>query len=125
MATVVKVTSKGSDLVTALLAASNVKYIWWGTGATAAAATDTGPQTEGAEDRAAGTQTQQQTDHANDTYQCVGTITCAGSGKAITEAGINNADDAGTNYVRATFDAINVDVGDSIQFTFKVKHDHS
>ena len=26
---------------------------------------------------------------------------------------------------RATFDAINVDVDDSIQFTFNVKHDHS
>lgn len=125
MATVVKFTSAGSAIVTALLKASNVKYVWWGVGTTAAAATDTGPESEGAEDRTTGSQDDVQTDHENDTYQVAGTITCAGTGKAITEAGVNDASDAGNCYVRATFSAVNVDVGDSIAFTFKVKHDHS
>lgn len=125
MATVVKFTSQGSAIVTGLLKTSAAKYIWWGTGTTAATAADTGPETEGAEDRTTGTQDDVQTDHADDTYQVTGTITCAGTGKAITEAGVNTAADAGKCYVRATFDAVNLDVGDSIAFTFKVKHDHS
>lgn len=125
MATVVKFTSAGSAIVTALLAASNVKYIHWGTGTTAAAATDTTLQTALGESRVSGTQTQQTTDHTNDTYQVVGTLTKATSSAAVTEAGLFDAASSGNLYVRATFDAINVDVGDSIQFTFKVKHDHS
>jgi len=125
MATVVKFTSKGSDLVTALLLASNIKYVWWGVGVTPAAATDTDPESEGVEDRVVGTQTQETTDHTNDTYQVIGEITNTVAAKAITEAGVANAADAGDSYVRATFAAINVDVDDKIEFTFKVKHDHS
>lgn len=125
MATTVKFTSKGSALVTGLLLASNIKYVWWGIGTTTAAATDTDPESEGAENRITGTQSQVTTDHANDTYQVVGELTCAGGAKAITEAGVSDADDAGDAYVRATFSAQNVDVADKIEFTFKVKHDHS
>jgi hypothetical protein len=125
MATVVKFTSAGSAIVTALLAASNAKYVHWGTGTTAAAATDTALQTPGSEARVSGTQSQQTTDHTNDTYQVVGTLTKATSSAAITEAGVFDNTTGGNLYTRATFDAINVDVGDSIQFTFKVKHDHS
>lgn len=124
MATTVKFTSKGSDIVTALLAASAAKYVAWGTGTTTAAATDTALETESAESRVSGTQTQQTTDHANDTYQCVGEITSS-STQAITEAGVLNASTNGTLYARGTFSAINVDSGDKIEFTFKVKHDHS
>jgi len=121
----VKFTSAGSAIVTALLKASNVKYVHWGTGTTAAAATDTTLQTALGESRVSGTQSQQKTDHDNDTYQVVGTLTKATSSAAVTEAGLFDAASSGNLYVRATFDAINVDVGDSIQFTFKVKHDHS
>ena len=113
-------------MVTALLLASNAKYVAWGIGTTAAAATDTTLETEQAETRISGTQTQQTTDHTNDTYQVIGELTCASAGKAITEAGVLDATPSGGSlYSRATFSAINVDVGDKIEFTFKVKHDHS
>ena len=126
MATVVKMTSAGSAVVTALLAASNAKYVAWGIGTTAAAATDTTLESESAETRISGTQSTVTTDHTNDTYQDVGEVTCSGAAKAITEAGVLDATPSGGSlYTRATFSAINVDVGDKIEFTFKVKHDHS
>lgn len=125
MATVVKFTSAGSAIVTALLKASNVKYVHWGTGTTAATAADTSLETPLGEDRVVGSQDDVETDHANDTYQVVGALTKATSGAAVTEAGLFDAASNGNLYARATFDAINVDVDDSIQFTFKVKHDHS
>jgi hypothetical protein len=125
MATVVKFTSAGSAIVTTLLVASDVKYVDWGTGTNEAAATDTTLQTPGTESRVAGTQSDETTDHTNDTYQVVGEITCSGAGKAITEAGVFDASTSGNLYARASFSAINVDVGDKIELTFKVKHDHS
>lgn len=125
MPTTVGMPSAGSAIVTGLLAASNAKYVGWGTGTTAYAATQTGLITPLGEARATGTQSQVTTDHTNDTYQVVGTITKATSSAAVTEAGVFDAAAAGNLYARAAFDAINVDVGDSIQFTFKVKHDHS
>ena len=125
MATTVGMPSSGSAIVTALLLASAVKYVAYGTDTTAYAATQTALIAAAAESRATGTQTQQTTDHTNDTYQVVGTITCATTGKAITEAGVFDAASSGNMYARAAFSALNLDVGDSIQFTFKVKHDHS
>ena len=125
MATTVGMPSTGSAIVTALLLASSVKYVGYGTDPTAYAATQTALIAAAAEARATGTQTQQTTDHTNDTYQVVGTITCATTGKAITEAGVFDAASSGNMYCRAAFSALNLDVGDSVQFTFKVKHDHS
>jgi len=126
MADVVYVVDKGMDLVTALLAASSVKYIGWGTGGnTAALAADTGLTTPAAESRTSGTQTQQTTSTAADTYQVVGTITCTGSGKAIDEVGIFDASTVGNCYLHATFDDINVSVGDSIQFTLKAQYNQA
>ena len=125
MATTVGMPSSGSAVVTSLLLASAVKYVGWGTGVAAYAAADAALGTPAAEARANGTQTQQTTDHTNDTYQVVGTIACASAGKAITEAGIFDASSNGNMYCRAAFSALNLDVGDSIQFTFKIKHDHS
>ncbi len=126
MATTVGMPSTGSAITTLALVTGNIaKYIGWGTGTTAYAATQTALVTPAAESRATGTPTQQTTDHANDTYQVVGTITCTGALKAITEAAVFDASTSGNMYARAAFDAMNVDVGDSIQFTFKIKHDHS
>lgn len=126
MATTVGMTSAGSALVTGLLAASAIKYIAQGTGATAYAATQTALVSEATEARVAGAQTQQTTDHTNDSYRVISTITTAGAGKAITEAGIFDQLAVGGNmYARAAFAAINTDIGDSIQFTFTTKHDHS
>lgn len=125
MATVVKFTNAGSKYVCdTIVAADAAKYIFWGTGTTPAVAGDTGPETEGAEDRTTGTLTAEDTDHTDDTVQVVGTITSLSS-QAITEAGVMTHATAGVLYCRATFDAVNVDADDSIAFTFQVKHDHS
>lgn len=110
----------GLAAITALLAASDYKYVAWGTGTTAAAAGDTGLETESAENRTSGTQSQQTTTATKDTYRVVGTITATGS-RAITEAGILSASTAGTLFRRCTFDAMNVSSGDSIAFTFNTK----
>lgn len=100
-------------------AGTEPKHIGWGTGATGAAATDTGLQTAAAEARTAGTNSRVQTSTSNDTLQCVGSITCTGTAKAITEVAIYDDASAGNCFVHATFSAINVSVGDSIEFTIK------
>lgn len=120
-----KFVSTGSALVTGLLKASAVKYVGWGIGTTGAVVTDTGLETASAEARTSGTQDDVQTDHADDTYSVVGAITCATAGKAITEVVIMSDPTAGSCYLRSTFAAINVDVGDSVSFTCLCKHDHS
>ncbi len=99
---------------------ANAKYIASGTGVAGAARTDTQLGTEVTDNaRAVGTQTQQQTTLANDTYRCVGTIAYT-TGHAITEAGILSATSTGTLLCRQTFSAINVANGDSIQFTWNI-----
>jgi hypothetical protein len=110
------VTDVGLGLVTAAMAASSHKYIAWGTGTTGAAVGDTALETESAEDRTSGTQSQQQTTTANDTYRVVGTITATGT-RAITEMGVLSADTAGSLLGRAVFAAVNLVSGDSVAFT--------
>jgi hypothetical protein len=99
-------------------------WVHWGIGTTPAAAINTVLESPGAEARTVGTDTVQTTTTTNDTYQVIGTITCAGAGKAITEAGLFNhlTSTTGYLYLRATFDAINLNVGDSIQFTIKAQY---
>jgi hypothetical protein len=118
MAYVTLTTNVGLGLISAAMAASTNKYIGWGIGTTEKAVANTVLESAGAESRATGTQSQQTTTTTNDTYRLVGSITCAGAGKAITEAGIFSASTDGSLYVAANFAAINVNVGDSIQFTF-------
>lgn len=126
MADTVYVVDKGLDLTCNLLLTSNIKYVGWGTGTNAATATDTGLQTaSGDESRSTGTQTLQLTSTANDTYQVVATITCATNNKAITEVGIFDSSTTGNMYLRAGFSAINVTVGDSIQFTLKAQYNQA
>lgn len=102
--------------------------IGWGTGATAAAATDTAL---GAEKDASGgastthvvsaaTCTRVTTSVTNDSAQMVGTATASGT-IAITESGVFNAASAGTLLARQVFTAVNVVSGDSIQFTWKIQ----
>ena len=119
MADAIMIINAGLALISEALAASASKYIAWGTGTTGPAAANTALETASAEARTTGTQTQETTTTTDDTYQCVGTITCTGSGKAITEVGIFDASTAGDMYLRGTFSAINVGVGDSINFTIK------
>lgn len=100
------------------------KWVHWGTGTTTATATDTVLETPGTEARTEGTETQKTTSTTNDTFQVVGTITCTGSPKAITEAGLFShlTSTTGYLYLRATFDVINVAVGGSIQFTITAQY---
>lgn len=120
MADVAKVVNVGLKMITALLkgaGATEPKHIGWGTGTTAADPANTGLETAGAEARTAGTSSQQTTNTTDDTYRVVGTIACAGTAKAITEVALFDSAVGGIMLMRATFSAINVNVGESIQFT--------
>lgn len=121
MADAIFVVDKGLDIVTNRIigAGTEPKFIGWGTGTTPATAGDTGLQTPGTEARVSGTSSRVQTSTANDTYQVVGTITCSGAAKAITEVALYDASTNGNCFLHGTFSPINVNVGDSIQFTIK------
>jgi len=125
MADVSLVTDVGMGIATNRMigAGTEPKYIGWGTGTTAPTAGDTVLETPGAEARTAGASSRATTDVSNDTYQVQGVITCAGSAKAITEVGLFDASADGNLFGRGTFSPINVSVGDSVQFTCKVKFD--
>jgi len=121
MADAIFVVDKGLDIITNRLvgAGTEPNYIGWGTGTTPATAVDTGLQTPGAETRVFGTSSRVQTSTANDTYQVVGIITCSSAAKAITEVALYDAPTGGNCFLHGTFSPINVNVGDSIQFTIK------
>ena len=127
MAAASTVTDVGLGFITTLLAASIYKWVAWGIGTTEASASGAGADlvSEGAEARTDGTQTQQTTTTADDTYRVVGTIVCTGTAKAIAEVTIMNDETAGTCFMRANFGAINVEVDDSIQFTINNVTDQS
>lgn len=116
-------------VVAKLVAAAEAKYVQWGVGATAAAKGDTAIQTttNATESRASGVISSVTDDGAElDTYQVVATLTKATSGAAITEAalfdaaGSGNPPTGGNCVIRGVFDAINLAVGDKIEFTFKL-----
>jgi hypothetical protein len=93
----------------------------WGTGAGVASVADTTLFAEASEARVAGVSTQQQTTQPNDTYQVVGTLTVAGAPKTITNAGLfDQAAVGGNMLVKGDFAGISLNVGESIQFTFKL-----
>ena len=130
MADTVYIVENGLSVTTDRLlttpAGNEPKWIHWGIGTTAATGADTVLESPGAEARTVGTLTQETITHTNDTLQNVGTITCAGAGKAITECGLftHLTSTTGYLYLRATFSAINLNVGDSIQFTVKAQYTH-
>ena len=100
-------------------AATQPKYIGWGTGAGTTGATDTTLFTE-VLPRVSGTTSQVTTSTTNDTYQVVGTQT-AGVTETITNAGLFDASTSGNLFVKGDFSGIPLNNGDSIQFTFKVQ----
>jgi len=100
-------------------AATQPKYVAWGTGAGTTAAADTTLFTETGT-RVSGTTTQQTTSTTNDTYQVVGTLT-AGSSLTITNAGTFDASTVGNLFVKGDFTGVPLNTGDSIQFTVKVQ----
>jgi hypothetical protein len=112
----------GKAIVTNYLnggAATQPKYVAWGTGAGTTAATDTTLFTENGT-RVSGTTTQQTTSTTNDTFQVVGTLT-AGSSLTITNAGTFDASTSGNLFVKGDFTGVALSSGDSIQFTVKVQ----
>ena len=130
-ADVVFVTDDGMAITTDLLLETPLvdaapHWVDMGTGTTPATAADTVLETPGAEARdGTGTSTQVTTSETHDTLQVVGTITESDGGAAITECGLFNslAGTTGFLYLRATFDAINLNDGNSIEFTIQVKYD--
>lgn len=113
-------TTVGKGFITSTLTGSTGKYIAWGTGSTAAAVTDTVIETESAETRVAGTQTQQTTTTTNDTYQVAGTIVSL-STQTIANAGVLSASTSGTLILHSNFTGVPLLANDSIAFTFKLK----
>jgi hypothetical protein len=112
----------GKAIVTNYLnggAATQPKYVAWGTGAGTTAATDTTLFTE-VTPRVSGTTSQVTTSTTNDTYQVVGTQT-AGVTETITNAGLFDASTSGNLFVKGDFTGVPLNAGDSIQFTFKVQ----
>lgn len=102
------------------------KNVGWGTGATAAAVTDTALQTEVSPTtsggRTVGTESRVTTTNTNDTYQVSGTVTQDQTGPVtITEAGLFDNVTGGNMMMHAVFSAINTSLGDSINFTFGLK----
>ena len=130
-ADVVYVVNQGLEITTDRLLDSPVgnqpQWIDMGTGATAAAVDDTVLETPGAEARTVGVMTQQTTSTADDTLQVVGTITKTGAAGAIVEAGLFShlTSTTGFLFLRATFDVINLQVADAIEFTFQIQYDQA
>ena len=112
----------GKAIVTNYLnggAATQPKYIGWGTGAGTTALTDTTLFTE-VTPRVTGTSSQVTTTTTSDTLQVVGTQT-AGTGETLTNAGLFDASTSGNLFAKGDFSGIALSTGDSIQFTFKVQ----
>ena len=116
MAYISNIVNGGLAIITALLAASDNKYVTWGTDGTEAAPTDSDMTAESAEDRVAGTQSQQTTTTANDTYRVVSELIATDT-RAINEVGIFDAATDGNMFMHANFSTKNLDAGDSIEFT--------
>jgi hypothetical protein len=98
-------------------------YIEVGIGTTAAAAGNTALEsaiTDSGLARANSTASRVTTTQTNDTAQLVNSFTVTGT-KAVTESGVFNASSAGVMLCRQVFSAINVQNGDSLQITWKIK----
>lgn len=95
------------------------KWVAWGTGAGTAVVGDTTLFTEASEARTDGTVSRVTTSVTNDTFQVVGTLTVAGAGKTITNAGTFDAVTTGNLFIKGDFTGIALNVGDSIALTIK------
>lgn len=128
-ADVVKIVNNGLAVTTDRLLNTPVgnppQWIDMGTGVTPAADADAVLETPGPEARTVGVMTQETTTTTNDTLQVVGTITKTAAVGAITECALftHLTSTTGYLYLRATFDVITLQVGDSIQFTIKATYD--
>lgn len=113
--TVDKMRATGGGAVGSAQASPNdtMKYVGWGTGATAEAIGNTALATPAAEARVAGTITSP----TAALHRVVATITSA-SGQTITEMGLfDQLASGGTMLIRALFSGLPLLVNDQIQFT--------
>ena len=107
------------EMVAETSAWGDFKFHDSGVGVTGAAIGDTDIETTDGESRATGSQLEGAT---GEIYKSVGTISYTTT-KAITEHGLMNIATAGILLDRHTFAAINVENGDSIQFTYELTID--
>lgn len=100
------------------------KWVGWGTGAGTTAEGDSTLFTEDSDGRANGTQSQVTTTVTGDTFQVVGTNTSTGT-KTITNAGVFDSDEGGTNVMLMKGDHTGVPLlsNDSIEYTFQLHVD--
>lgn len=116
-------TSKGEEVVVDAIEAGLACFIGWGTGAGTAAKGDTDLFTPATEARVSATESQPTADK----NQWVGTITCSGAGKTITNAGLFDAAGSGSPpsggnlIVHGDFTGIVLNIGDSIEFTITLE----
>jgi len=103
------------ELIAETTAWGDYKFHDSGVGVTGANISDTDIETTDGESRVAGTQVEA----SSVIYRSVGTIAYTTT-KAITEHGLFNIITGGILMDRHTFSAINVDNGDSIQFTYEL-----
>lgn len=114
-----------ANISAALVTASVIKFLQWGTGSAAAKSANVVTTTTTTEARTSGTMSSVTTTVTNDTLQVVGTITAAGT-RAITEVGVFDAvgssspPTGGNMDVYGDFSVVNLASGDSIAFTVKV-----
>lgn len=114
-----------ANITAALVTASVVKFLQWGTGSAAAKSANVVTTTTTTESRTAGTPSAVTTTVTNDTLQVVGTITAAGA-RAITEVGVFDAAGSGSPPtggnmdIYGDFSVVNLASADSIAFTVKV-----
>ena len=95
------------------------EYIDWGTGAGTANKADIALFTEATEARVQGTLSQPSADK----LRLVGTMTCAGAGKTITNAGSFTVSTKATGplIIHGDFTGIVLNVGDKIEFTIDIE----
>lgn len=114
-----------ANITAALVSASVVKYLQWGTGTAAPKTANVVTTTSTTEARTTGTPAQFTTTVTNEGYQVTGTITAAGT-RAITEVGVFDAAGTGSPPTGGNMDiygdflVVNLASGDSIAFTVKV-----
>ena len=98
-------------------------YLAVGTGTNAFNASDTTLQTELASSglsRVNATASRTTTTQTNDSATLVTTFTVTGT-QNVTEAGVLNAASGGSLFARSVFSAVNVNNGDTLQLTYKIK----
>ena len=127
MADLVVVTDLGLEHVAAAvdgLGETAPKWIGWGIGVGAPARAQTSLGTASAEARTEGADSLVASTDAGvetDVYRTVGTITSLSDAHAVTEVATFANLTAGLMFLRATFSPINLETGNSIEFTIDTK----